>query len=128
MRFSFGSADIAYLVLLAGMLLLYFEANHLGMIVPGVAGAVLTMLALASLSRLGVDWRAAVLTLAAVSALVMEARLGWYGILAGICIAGAAILAGVRPMLAALTGLPFASLSVYLLKVALRAADNKSSL
>lgn len=127
MRFVIADPNVAWLVLLGGILLVYFEANHPGLVLPGVVGAVLAMLAVASLGQFGIDWRGVVFSLTAAALLFSEARLGWYGIAAGACLTTAGILLGVRPLIAASASLPFAALTVYLLKVALRAAQNKSS-
>jgi membrane-bound serine protease (ClpP class) len=73
--------NIAYLLLMAGILGLYMEFSHPGVIFPGVAGAICLILALISLQVLPFNYAGLVLILLGVALLVGEAFLPSFGVL-----------------------------------------------
>ena len=87
--------NIAYLLLMAGMLGLYMEFSHPGVIFPGVAGAICLLLALTSLQILPFNYAGLLLILLGVALLVGEAFVPSFGIL-GI---GGAIALGLGSLL-----------------------------
>jgi membrane-bound serine protease (ClpP class) len=76
----FADPNIAYLLMLAGMLGLYVEFTHPGVIFPGVAGAICLMLALAAMHVLPVNVSGLALLLLGVALLVAEAFLPTFGL------------------------------------------------
>ncbi len=73
--------NIAYLLLMAGILGLYMEFSHPGVIFPGVAGAICLILALISLQVLAFNHAGLVLILLGVALLIGEAFLPSFGVL-----------------------------------------------
>jgi len=74
--------NIAYLLLLLGMVGIYFELAHPGAILPGVLGGVSILLALFALSVLPVNFVGVLLILLAVGFFVAEVKVTSYGLLA----------------------------------------------
>jgi membrane-bound serine protease (ClpP class) len=72
--------NIAYLLMMAGLLGLYIEFTHPGLAFPGVAGAICLLLALAALHVLPVNTSALALLLLGVALLVAEAFLPTFGV------------------------------------------------
>jgi membrane-bound serine protease (ClpP class) len=73
--------NIVYLLLMAGLIGLYFEFAHPGVIFPGVAGAICLLLALASFQVLPVNLTGLLLIFLGVAMLISEAFVTSYGIL-----------------------------------------------
>jgi membrane-bound serine protease (ClpP class) len=73
--------NIAYLLLMAGILGLYMEFSHPGVIFPGVAGAICLVLALISLQLLTFNHAGLVLILLGIALLVGEAFMPSFGVL-----------------------------------------------
>lgn len=73
--------NIVYLLLMAGLIGLYFEFAHPGVIFPGVAGAICLLLALASFQVLPVNLTGLLLIFLGVGMLISEAFVTSYGIL-----------------------------------------------
>ena len=73
--------NIAYLLLMAGILGLYMEFSHPGVIFPGVAGAICLILALISLQVLPFNYAGLVLILLGVALLIGEAFIPSFGVL-----------------------------------------------
>mgnify|MGYP000232906869 CR=1 FL=1 len=74
--------NIAYLLLLLGILGIYFELSHPGAIVPGVVGGVSILLALFALSVLPVNYVGVLLILVAIGFFIAEVKVTSYGLLA----------------------------------------------
>lgn len=74
--------NIAYILLLIGLLGLYFELSHPGAIFPGVLGAVSLLLAFFALSVLPVNYVGVLLILLAIGFFVAEVKVTSYGLLA----------------------------------------------
>ncbi|MFZ0678303.1 NfeD family protein [Candidatus Binatus sp.] len=73
--------NIVYLLMMAGLIGLYFEFAHPGVIFPGVAGAICLLLALASFQVLPVNLTGLLLIFLGVGMLISEAFVTSYGIL-----------------------------------------------
>lgn len=73
--------NIAYLLLMAGILGLYMEFAHPGVIFPGVAGGIALLLALTSFQILPINYAGLLLILLGVSLLIGEAFLPSFGVL-----------------------------------------------
>jgi membrane-bound serine protease (ClpP class) len=73
--------NIAYLLLMAGILGLYMEFSHPGVIFPGVVGAICLILALISLQVLAFNHAGLVLILLGIALLIGEAFMPSFGVL-----------------------------------------------
>jgi len=73
--------NIAYLLLMAGILGLYMEFSNPGVIFPGVAGGIAILLALASFQILPINYAGLALILLGMALLVGEAFLPSFGVL-----------------------------------------------
>jgi membrane-bound serine protease (ClpP class) len=78
---TLADPNIVYLLLMAGLIGLYFEFAHPGVIFPGVAGAICLLLALASFQVLPVNLTGLLLIFLGVGLLISEAFVTSYGIL-----------------------------------------------
>jgi membrane-bound serine protease (ClpP class) len=78
---TIADPNIAYLLLMAGILGLYMEFSHPGVIFPGVAGAICLILALISLQVLPFNHAGLALIFLGVALLVGEAFLPSFGVL-----------------------------------------------
>jgi membrane-bound serine protease (ClpP class) len=76
------NASLAFLLLAVGGILIYVEFTHPGMVLPGVAGVILAVLALFALALLPIDWAGAGLLLVGVALLALEAQFTTHGVLA----------------------------------------------
>lgn len=123
--------NLAFLILVFGGLLLYVEFTQPGMILQGVAGAILMVLGLLALSVLPINWAAAALLVLAVVLFALEAKLASHGVLAtGGAVAmvlGAVLLVEGPPVLRIRLGtalavtVPFTLITVFLLTLVVRA-------
>ncbi len=77
----FGDPQLAYLLLMGSLALLYFEITHPGTMVAGVVGAVALVVALIALHKLQVEWGGLMLLLLGLALLIAEAFLPSFGIL-----------------------------------------------
>ncbi len=78
---TLADPNLVYLLLMAGLVGLYFEFAHPGVIFPGVAGAICLLLALASFQVLPVNLTGLLLIFLGVGLLISEAFVTSYGIL-----------------------------------------------
>ena len=78
---TLSDPNIVYLLLMGGLIGLYFEFAHPGVIFPGVAGAICLLLALASFQVLPVNLTGLLLIFLGVGLLIAEAFVTSYGIL-----------------------------------------------
>jgi membrane-bound serine protease (ClpP class) len=129
--------NVALLFLVGGALLIYLEFNSPGTIVPGTLGALMVLLAVFALNLLPIRYTAVLLLLAAMILLVLEAKVGGHGALA---VAGIVCLAfgmltlvaapvpemSVRPLVAISISLAFGAITVFLVRLAMRARKRKS--
>ncbi len=129
--------NIALLFLVAGALLIYLEFNSPGTIVPGALGTPMVLLAVFALNLLPIRYTAILLLVAAMVLLVLEAKFGGHGALA---IAGIVCLTfgtltlvaapvpemGVSPLVAISISAAFGAITVFLVRLAVRARKRKA--
>jgi membrane-bound serine protease (ClpP class) len=120
--------NLALILALAGLLGLYVEMTHPGLIAPGVMGAISLILALFAFNMLPVNWAGAALIVLAIILFALEATITSHGILAigGILamIAGGLMLVQgpipqLRVHLSTALGvtLPFAAITIVLVRL-----------
>jgi membrane-bound serine protease (ClpP class) len=127
--------NIAFILLVLGLLGLYVEFSSPGLIVPGVAGAIMAVLGLAAMSLLPINWLGAALIVLALVLFVLEAIFASYGILgiggAVAMVLGAMMLVEGPPELritlrtALAVAVPFAAIAVFLMTLVVRAHSGK---
>jgi membrane-bound serine protease (ClpP class) len=131
--------NIALLFLVGGALLIYLEFNSPGTIVPGTLGTLMVLLAVFALNLLPVRYTAVLLLLAAMVLLVLEAKVGGHGVLA---IAGIVCLTfgmltlvaapvpemGVSPWIAISVSAAFGAITVFLVRLVVRARKRKAKI
>ena len=128
--------NLAVLVLVVGALLIYVEFNAPGTIIPGTLGTILVLLALFSLNLLPVRYTSVMLLVAAFVLLILEAKFASHGVLAGagilaLVVGSLTLVDGpipelrVHPATAVSVGLAFGLITVFLLRLALRARKSK---
>lgn len=129
--------NIALLFLVAGALLIYLEFNAPGSIVPGALGTLMVLLGIFGLNLLPIRFTAVLLLLAGLGFLVLEAKFGGHGALATagiLCLAfGTLTLVAapipqmdVSPLVAIAVSLGFGLITVFLLRLAMRARRRKA--
>jgi membrane-bound serine protease (ClpP class) len=129
--------NIALILGLVGLMGLYIEFTQPGLILPGVAGGLCLFLALVALSVLPVNALGVAFIIAALVLFVMEAKITSHGLLAALGIAamvfGSLILIDsplpeLRVRLSTAVGitLPFAVITVFLMRLVILAHRNKS--
>ncbi len=138
-RFLSRIADpnIAFILGALGVVCLYIEFTHAGMIAPGVVGAISLVLALFAFHFLPINYAGVVLILLALALFVLEAKVASHGVLAtgGITamVIGSLILidspwpaARIRLATSLSVTVPLAVITVILLRVALAARKRKA--
>lgn len=129
--------DIAFLLGALGVILLYVEFTHPGMVAPGVVGAIALVLALFAFHMLPINYTGVVLIILALALFAMEAKITSHGVLAagGIAalVCGALILVdspwpGAQIKLSTALGvaLPLGLITVILLELAIAAHRKKA--
>jgi len=129
--------DIFFLLLIVGVLGLYTEFTHPGMIAPGVVGGICLLLALYAMQLLPINMVGVLLILLAIALFILEAKFTSHGVLvAGGIISmllGAIFLvrspltgAGVSLGIAIAVTLPFAVITVFLMRLVLRSRHWKN--
>jgi membrane-bound serine protease (ClpP class) len=131
--------NIALLFLVCGALLIYLEFNVPGTIVPGALGTLMMLLAIFALDLLPIRYTAVMLILAALVLMLLEAKFGGHGALA---IAGIVCLTfgtltlvaapvpemAISPWVAIAVSAAFGIITVFLVRLAVRARRMKSRL
>jgi membrane-bound serine protease (ClpP class) len=128
--------NLAVLVLVVGGLLIYVEFNTPGTIIPGTLGTIMLLLGLFALNLLPVRYTSVMLLAAAFALLILEAKFATHGVLAAagivsLVIGALTLVDGPIPELrvhwgtALSTGLAFGLITVFLLRLALRARRSK---
>jgi membrane-bound serine protease (ClpP class) len=128
--------NVAFILLILGVLGLYVEFSHPGLILPGVGGGIAVILALFAFSLLPVNWAGAALIFLAIVFFVLEAKFVTHGILAAggvlAMVLGALMLINTRmpgasiSLLTALSvALPFALITIFLLRLVIRSRQLK---
>ncbi len=129
--------NIALLFLVGGALLIYLEFNSPGTIVPGALGTLMVLLAIFALNLLPIRYTAVMLLVAAMVLLLLEAKFGAHGALA---IAGIVCLTfgmltlvaapvpemGVSPLVAISVSAAFGAITVFLVRLVVRARQRKA--
>jgi membrane-bound serine protease (ClpP class) len=129
--------NLALMVLVVGGLLIYVEFNTPGTIVPGTLGTIMVLIALFALNLLPVRYTSVMLLVAAFVLLILEAHFATHGVLAGagilaLVFGALTLVDGPIPELrvhlatALSAGLAFGLITVFLLRLALRARRAKS--
>jgi membrane-bound serine protease (ClpP class) len=137
-RILSGIADpnVALILLVLGALCIYVEFSSPGLIVPGIAGAILVLLGLTALSVFPINWVGAALMALALILFVLEAKITSHGILGVVgavsMTLGALLLIDspapeLRIQLSVALGLaiPFALITIFLVTLILRARAGK---
>jgi membrane-bound serine protease (ClpP class) len=130
--------DMFFLLLIVGVLGLYTEFTHPGMVAPGVIGGICLVLALYAMQILPVNIAGVFLILLALALFILEAKYTSHGVLlaGGILsmLLGAMFLirspltaGGVSLGIAIAVTLPFAALTVLLMRLVLRSRKWKSA-
>lgn len=78
---TLGDPNIAYLLLMLGMLGIFFELSNPGAIYPGVIGAIAIILALYSLQTLPVNYAGLLLIVVAIALFIAETQVASFGLL-----------------------------------------------
>jgi membrane-bound serine protease (ClpP class) len=130
--------DVFFVLLMVGVLGLYTEFTHPGMVAPGVIGGICAVLALYAMHLLPVNIAGVLLILLALALFILEAKFTSHGVLAigGIVsmMLGAMFLirspltsGGVSLGVALAATLPFAMITVFLMRLVLRSRTWKST-
>jgi membrane-bound serine protease (ClpP class) len=130
--------DVFFILLIAGVMGLYVEFTHPGMIAPGVIGAIALVLALFAMHILPVNFAGLLLIIVAMGLFVLEAKYTSHGVLAagGIIamLLGAFMLirspitgAGVSLGVALGVTAPAALVTIFLMRLVLRSREWKQS-
>ena len=128
--------NLGFILLAIGALGVYVEFSSPGLVLPGVAGGILFLLGLSSLSVLPINWIGAALLLLGATLLILEVKFTSHGVL-GIggtvaMVLGALLLVNGPPELrihlstALSVTVPFAAITLFLLTLAVRARRNKA--
>ena len=130
--------DVFFILLIAGVIGLYVEFTHPGMIAPGVIGAIALVLALFAMHILPVNFAGLLLIIVAMGLFILEAKYTSHGVLAagGIIamLLGAFMLirspitgAGVSLGVALGVTAPAALVTIFLMRLVLRSREWKQS-
>ena len=130
--------DLFFVLLIFGALGLYAEFTHPGLIFPGVIGGICLLLALYAMNFLPVNAAGLLLIVLALGLFLLEAKFTSHGILAGggiiAMFLGAIFLirspltsGGVSLSIALAVTLPFAALTIVLMRLVLRSRGWKAS-
>jgi membrane-bound serine protease (ClpP class) len=132
---AIADPNIGFILLVLGVLGIYVEFTSPGLIFPGIAGAILALLGLSSLSILPINWTGVALLVLALSLFVLEAKFTSHGML-GIggtisMVLGALLLVNGPPEMrihlstALAVALPFAAITMFLVSIVVKARRNK---
>lgn len=124
--------NVAFLLAVVGAILLYVEITHAGMILPGVIGGILLLLAIMGFSYLPINATGVLLVLAGLGLFIAEVfvqSFGLLGLAGAVCLALGAIMLvdlpekdlSVDPFLAVGAAVGLALISVFLMSLAVRA-------
>jgi membrane-bound serine protease (ClpP class) len=128
--------NLAVIILVIGALLIYLEFNAPGTIVPGTLGTILVLLSLFALNLLPIRYTSLMLLAAAFVLLFLEAHYATHGILASagivaLILGSLTLVAGPIPEMqvrlgtAIGLGVGFGLITVFLLRLAIRARQSK---
>jgi membrane-bound serine protease (ClpP class) len=130
--------DVFFILLIIGVLGLYTEFTHPGMVAPGVVGGICMVLALYAMNILPVNFAGLLLILLALTLFILEAKFTSHGVLGigGVAamLLGALMLirspltnAGVSVGVALGVTAPFALITIFLMRLVLRSRGWKQS-
>ncbi len=133
---AIADPNLAFILLIVGALAIYVEFTSPGLIVPGVAGAILVLLGLSAISVLPINWLGAALILLAFVLFALEAKFASHGILgvgAAVSMALGAVMLINSPFpemrihwpTAIAVTVPFSAITIFLVSLAVRARRNK---
>jgi membrane-bound serine protease (ClpP class) len=133
--FAIADPNIGFILMVLGVLGIYIEFNAPGLIFPGIAGAILALLGLSSLSILPINWAGVGLLALSLALFVLEAKFTSHGML-GIggtisMVLGALLLVNGPPEMrihlstALAVALPFAAITMFLVSMVIQARRNK---
>jgi membrane-bound serine protease (ClpP class) len=128
--------NMAFILLVIGVLALYVEFNHPGAVLPGVVGLICILLAIFALNILPTRFASLALIVAAFALFALEAKFQSHGVLGvggmvAMVIGGLLLVDGPIPemrvhLLTALAvSIPFGIISVFLMSLALKAYQQK---
>lgn len=131
--------NVALLLLVGGALLIYLEFNTPGTIVPGALGTLMVLLGIFGLNLLPIRYTAVLLLVGAIVLMALEAKFGGHGALA---IAGIVCLMfgtltlvaapipqmAINPWVAIAVSAAFGGITVFLVRLAVRARRRKARL
>ncbi len=128
--------DLAVLILVLGALLIYVEFNAPGTIIPGALGTLLVLLAFFALNLLPIQGTAILLLVASAVLMLLEVKFASHGVLALVGIAclilgTLTLVAGPVPEMRVHTatavscGIAFGLITIFLVRIGLRARRNK---
>jgi membrane-bound serine protease (ClpP class) len=133
---AIADPNIGFILLVLGALGIYVEFSAPGLIFPGVAGGILALLGLSSLTVLPINWAGAALLILGVSLFVLEAKFASHGILGiggtAAMVLGAMLLIDGPPEMrihlstALAVSVPFALITMFLVTLVMRARTNKA--
>lgn len=132
---AIADPNIGFILMVLGVLGIYVEFTSPGLIFPGIAGAILALLGLSSLSVLPINWVGVGLLVLSLALFVLEAKFASHGML-GIggtisMVLGALLLVNGPPDLrihlstALAVALPFAAITMFLVSIVIKARHNK---
>jgi membrane-bound serine protease (ClpP class) len=133
--FAIADPNIGFILMVLGVLGIYVEFHAPGLIFPGIAGAILVLLGLSSLSILPINWVGVALLALSLALFVLEAKFASHGML-GIggtisMVLGALLLVNGPPEMrihlstALAMALPFAAITMFLVSMVIKARKNK---
>ena len=132
---AIADPNIGFILMVLGVLGIYVEFTSPGLIFPGIAGAILALLGLSSLSILPINWAGVGLLVLSLALFVLEAKFTSHGML-GIggtisMVLGALLLVNGPPDMrihlstALAVALPFAAITMFLVSMVIKARQNK---
>jgi membrane-bound serine protease (ClpP class) len=132
---AIADPNIGFILMVLGVLGIYVEFTSPGLIFPGIAGAILALLGLSSLSILPINWAGVGLLALSLGLFVLEAKFASHGML-GIggtisMVLGALLLVNGPPDMrihlstALAVALPFAAITMFLVSMVIKARQNK---
>ncbi len=132
---AIADPNIGFILMVLGVLGIYVEFTSPGLIFPGIAGAILALLGLSSLSILPINWAGVGLLVLSLALFVLEAKVASHGML-GIggtvaMVLGALLLVNGPPDMrihlstALAVALPFAAITMFLVSMVIKARQNK---
>jgi len=132
---AIADPNIGFILLVLGVLGIYYEFTTPGLVFPGVAGGILVLLALSALSILPINWVGVALLVLSVTLLVLEAKFTSHGILgmggAVAMVLGAMLLIDgppemrIRLSTAICVAIPFAIITIFLVSIVVQARKYK---